>query len=253
VANYALLEWPDNIAILDNPPSEYFPKFFDQYVPKHEQDFARFVHALPADWEVMEYDKFLEERRRLMAKVIRSGFEKLVTGIDGGQAIEETPLTVAELVAAGESEGVEFKGSLFVSQNPDIPERVIVGSVIKTIAAFLNSTGGTLAIGVADDGALVGIEGDLTLKSFNVDQFINALATLIIEKIGAVPVHRCRIRIEHVGDTKVCLVDVLPSSKPVYAETDKGKGLFYVRAANTTRQLDHQETVEYVKERWGLD
>lgn len=103
VANYALLEWPDNNAIKDTPPSEYFPAMFEKYVPKSEEDSARFIHALPDGWEDMEYDKFLVERRRLIAKVVRAGFEKLATGIDHASAIEEATLSTADLIAIGES------------------------------------------------------------------------------------------------------------------------------------------------------
>lgn len=81
---------------------------------------------------------------------------------------------------------------------------------------------------------------------------MNSLVTLIIERIDMSSVHRCHLRLEQADGHTVCLVEVSPSSKPVFAETDKGKGLFYIRAANTTRQLDHKETIEYVKERWGL-
>jgi hypothetical protein len=34
-------------------------------------------HALPENWQTMAYPDFLVERRRLMAGVIRSGFESL--------------------------------------------------------------------------------------------------------------------------------------------------------------------------------
>lgn len=36
-----------------------------------------FWHALPEGWETMAYEDFLTQRRRLMAKVIRAGFESL--------------------------------------------------------------------------------------------------------------------------------------------------------------------------------
>ena len=146
-----------------------------------------------------------------------------------------------------------LSSSLMASIKPEIPEKVIIGACIKTIAAFLNTEGGTLAIGVADDGSVLGIEADLEKKNLSVDQFQNALTSLIIDKIDTNSIHRCRIRIVAKNEMTVCLVDVKPSAKPVYAETDKGKGLFFVRASNTTRQLDHKETVEYVKERWGLE
>jgi len=126
---------------------------FANHVAESEREKVRFWHALPEGWEAMEYDTFLDQRRHLIAKVIQAGYAKLAEGIDPFDQVPPTipPPTVAELVAAGESETVEFKSSLFHSYKPEIPAKVITGSVIKTVAAFLNTSGGTLAIGMADD------------------------------------------------------------------------------------------------------
>jgi hypothetical protein len=254
VANYALVEWPDNITISDKPPAEYFPALFAERVPPGERDRVRFWHALPEGWELMDYDTFTAERQRLLAQVIKAGFEKLATGADPtfAGAIPDTPPTVDELVAQGESLTVEFKGSLVHSYRPDVPAQVIVGSVVKTIAALLNSEGGTLAIGVDDDGNTLGIEPDLALKGFNLDNFENFLVTTLSQAIDPVAATRCRIRFEQRDGKQVCLVDVERSSRPVYADTDKGKRLFYVRAGNTTRILETKDAVNYIADRFGI-
>ncbi len=253
VANYALLEWPDNIKVGAKAPHEYFPTMFDQHVAPGDADKVRFWHALPDGWENLSYDEFLEQRRKLMAKVVRAGFEKLVSGADPfTPPPPPPPPTAAQLIAQGESLEVEFKSSAFYSYTPDVPEKLITGSVIKTVAAFLNSHGGTLLIGATDDGLIVGIEPDLTLKKFDVDKYENALRTLLINAIGAVPASKCKTRFEHVDGKTVCLVDVEAGARPTYADSDKGKGVFFVRHGNTTRQLDTKETVEYVADRWGL-
>jgi hypothetical protein len=73
IANFALVEWPDNIAISDDPPSEYFGKLAHRL-----SDEDRYWHALPDGWENMPYEEFLPARRKLMARVIRDGFSRLV-------------------------------------------------------------------------------------------------------------------------------------------------------------------------------
>jgi predicted HTH transcriptional regulator len=160
--------------------------------------------------------------------------------------------TVAELVELGESLDVEFKSSLWYSHMPDVPEKVIVESVAKTVAAFLNTSGGTLAIGVADDGSILGLAHDLDHKRMDLDKFENALQTILLNAVGTVAATRCKTRFETVGDKVVSLVDVEAASKPVYATGEKGKAAFYVRAGNTTRLLDTKETVEYIQDRWGV-
>jgi len=77
VANMALLEWPDNIDISDDPPSEYVPTLKAR-IPAQDWETMHDLHALPKNWENMEYQQFLAERRLLMAQIIRRGFETLV-------------------------------------------------------------------------------------------------------------------------------------------------------------------------------
>jgi len=75
-ANYALVEWSDNIDISDKPPREYVPKFEARFTSEEIQNMHRW-HALPERWYEMEYSIFLQERRKRMADVIRQGFGKI--------------------------------------------------------------------------------------------------------------------------------------------------------------------------------
>lgn len=76
MANYALLEWPDNIDISDDPPTDYVPKIRARFQTGEWQHMLE-LHALPEGWEQMGYPDFLMARRRLMADIIRRGFETL--------------------------------------------------------------------------------------------------------------------------------------------------------------------------------
>ena len=80
LANFALLEWPENISIGDAPPAEYVSKIRDGRFPSNSSDqWGRMceLHALPENWHQMPYETFLHERRKLMAGIIRRGFETL--------------------------------------------------------------------------------------------------------------------------------------------------------------------------------
>jgi hypothetical protein len=76
IANYALLEWPDNVDISDTPPYEYIPGIQQRFSQEAWVQMAD-LHALPSGWEKMDYDTFLKERRRLIAGIIKKGFEAL--------------------------------------------------------------------------------------------------------------------------------------------------------------------------------
>lgn len=79
IANYALVEWSDNITISDQPPSTYVPQY-EGRVSQQELERMYFWHALPRDWYQMDYATFLEERRKRIAEVIHQGFETLRRG-----------------------------------------------------------------------------------------------------------------------------------------------------------------------------
>lgn len=76
IANYALLEWPDNNKAGARAPMEYVP---DLKRGMGESVWARMceLHALPKNWASMDYGEFLQQRRKLMASIIRRGFESL--------------------------------------------------------------------------------------------------------------------------------------------------------------------------------
>jgi hypothetical protein len=76
VANFALVEWPDNLAIKDSPPREYVPRIREQF---NEHQWVRMCreNSLPEGWEEMAYDDFLQQRRALMAQSIRNGFDSI--------------------------------------------------------------------------------------------------------------------------------------------------------------------------------
>ncbi|MFB6271372.1 MAG: DUF262 domain-containing protein [Salinibacter sp.] len=76
IANYALLEYPDNIDISDQPPAEYFPDLINRYEGGNREEMMK-DHALWERWWELPYDEFLQKRRQRIADVIRRGFEGL--------------------------------------------------------------------------------------------------------------------------------------------------------------------------------
>jgi hypothetical protein len=77
IANFALVEWDDNISISDSAPSDYWPKYADRFEPAALQAMMQW-HALPPNWWTLDYDAFLNARRPLIADVIRQGYLKLL-------------------------------------------------------------------------------------------------------------------------------------------------------------------------------
>lgn len=78
IANYALVEWDDNIGISDAPPTQYWPKYAERFDDATLTEMMRW-HALPPKWWTMDYEQFLAARRPLIADVIRQGYQKLLS------------------------------------------------------------------------------------------------------------------------------------------------------------------------------
>ena len=76
IANYALIEWSDNIDISDTSPSEYLPHYVERLTIEDKKKMY-YWHALPNDWEQMKYSDFLVERRKRIALVIKDAYEKI--------------------------------------------------------------------------------------------------------------------------------------------------------------------------------
>lgn len=76
IANFALVEWSDNIAISDKEPKVYFP-IYEQRFTNEDLNKMKFWHALPENWQEMNYRDFLSERRKLIATVVETAFSKL--------------------------------------------------------------------------------------------------------------------------------------------------------------------------------
>ena len=78
IANYALVEWSDNIQISDSSPGEYWPKYKVRLKSDDLKQMS-YWHALPDNWEKMDYFKFLSSRRIKIANIIKNGFSTLNT------------------------------------------------------------------------------------------------------------------------------------------------------------------------------
>jgi hypothetical protein len=158
---------------------------------------------------------------------------------------------IAALLAAGESSTLEFKSSARWDRKENRPSKVLEQVIVKTVAAFLNSEGGTLLIGVDDDRKPVGLADDYkTLgKRQDRDGFENWLTTLLLDSLGKETCLLIHIKFGKLDGCDICVVDASPSPKPVYVKEANAENL-YIRTGNSTRLLTSREAVEYVKQHW---
>lgn len=159
---------------------------------------------------------------------------------------------ISDLISQDEGPELEFKSSL----RWDIKKQEIVDylehPVLKTLAAFLNTHGGTLIIGLGDEGEVLGLEKDY--QSFsrkpNRDGFQLHLMEIIANNLGEQSCQLTGIHFENIDGRDLCLITVRPSSEPVFMSKKKD---FFIRRGNSTRELPPDEMVKYCMRHWAVN
>jgi hypothetical protein len=160
---------------------------------------------------------------------------------------------IAALIAAGESATVEFKSSVRWDVRESRLNEPLKFSVIKTVAAFLNSNGGTLLIGVDDDRKILGLQGDYSAfkKADSQDAFENWLTTQLLDQFGKPAARLFSIHFHEIGRQQICRIIAEPSPVPVFVNEKDGKSeQLYIRTGNSSRALTTREVLEYSRHRW---
>jgi len=158
---------------------------------------------------------------------------------------------VSHIIEEGEGFLTEFKETLRYDRRRKIVNKEVERMVMKTIVAFLNAKGGTILIGVSDDGSVVGLEDDYkTLPKKNRDGFENHLSMLVKTMIGLPFAKYVSVKFEKIKGVEICLVSVGESHRPAYLSNGGQKEDFFVRVGNSTQPFSMSETEEYIKTRW---
>ena len=154
--------------------------------------------------------------------------------------------STATLIENGESEFVEFKSTLRYNLHTNKFDKNIEHAALKTIAAFLNSAGGTLLVGVDDHKNLLGLEKDNFKDD---DHMLLHLTKMIQERIGIKQTQYVRAIIETKESLKILRIDVRPSTSPAYLEHN-GEEYLYVRTGPATTRMNVSEVYTYIKSRF---
>ena len=153
--------------------------------------------------------------------------------------------SIQRLIAAGEGRTIEFKSTMRMNLHTQKAGKEIEIAWLKAVAAFMNTDGGTLLLGVADDGQIVGLEQD----SFaNEDKCRLHFKNLINQHIGAELSKYLRFAIVPMDDKEVGVVSCARSSEPVYLKTGKNEA-FYIRSGPSSDELPVSKVVAYIQNR----
>jgi hypothetical protein len=244
IANFAPVEWPENLKIGKKPPSAYVPPL-DHKLTGAQREQMYGWHALPHLWWELPYEEFLLKRRVRMARVIQQAWDLLTAGAP--PTPEPMPIVIKDLIAGGETDAVEFKSTLRINLHTgQVDERMHL-SALKTIAAFLNAKGGTLLVGIADSGEVLGVQTD----GFpNEDKMQLHLINLVRDRIGEVFLPYIHPHFEDHNGQVIMAVRCEKGPKAAFVK-DGTLQRFFVRGGNATTELTGSSITEYAKQRFG--
>jgi hypothetical protein len=171
------------------------------------------------------------------------------------QNLEREPqkVPIELLLKEGEGEQIEFKQTLRWDVQQDALHKPLEDQCLKAIAAFANSKGGTLLIGVCDDGRVPGLDSDLATVAGSRDKFDLHLTNLIKSRFSASFRAGCvSVSYPTVHEKLVCRVDVKPSRTPVYLAIKDVQGQasdrLIVRLGASSQEIPLSQVVAYVRE-----
>lgn len=159
-----------------------------------------------------------------------------------------------KIIQSGENELVEFKESwrYDVIKHEVDSSKVVKKSAIKAIVAFMNTNGGTLYIGVNDQGVVTGLESADFLqykrKNYGVlqqqDDLRKDIDNSLDTAIGTIHSTLKKLHFDIIDNKTIAVISVEPSKEPVFYEKQ-----LYVRSSASSRLLDTEEFYKFMKER----
>lgn len=165
----------------------------------------------------------------------------------------EPDISLTELLRTGESSTVEFKSTARWNLHTRERDDRIELAIARTVAGFLNADGGTLIIGVDDNGKPIGLSHDLSLmKEPDLDRYELWINDFLEVTLGKPALTFLSTRFVPVGDEQVVVIKVEPAAQPIFVNEPKGQRTadFYVRMGNSTRKLQTDEFATYRQSRW---
>jgi hypothetical protein len=165
-----------------------------------------------------------------------------------------TPLSVikpvAELITAGEGQFMEFKSSILWDHRQQKMNKNLSVPIIKNCAAFMNTAGGTLLVGIDDGGSVLGLEADYkVMKKPNPDGFELIFNNAFSRMVGAEFRQFVQLSFPEIEGKTICLIAVQPGTSPVYFR-HQGKEEFYIRAGNASQPLPVSKATAYIQDRF---
>ena len=180
--------------------------------------------------------------------------DRILKGVENTTlaSVDPDPVTLVQL---DESRTLEFKSSMRFCFKTEEPKQYIEEAIIKAVAAFSNTIGGILVIGVDDDSKVLGLDHDYeTFKKKDRDGFELHFSRLLMNAFGeAYMASHIGTRFEAIDGKDIYIVDIKRSETLKFVEkVDKSgqrKKILYSRFSNSSEEIPADQLQEYIQNR----
>jgi len=221
---------------------EQFPDALElQLIPENEEL-----------WVLEKYEDFLKERRRMLSDAMNDFLGQITASEDS-----EIILGIDDLLEVGETSFLELKTTFHWDSSKNMINEEFRDAILKTIAGFSNSDGGTLLIGVSKDKEIMGLEDDYNTFSENSQEFKENLDSLIQHSYNdEFDTDLISISYPLVNEIEICQIDIKKSDTPAFLKLTDKYGLtnehFCVRFGNSTDEYQGEKIPTYIRQRFDV-
>lgn len=152
---------------------------------------------------------------------------------------------ILKMIEKGENDFTEFKSTIRMNLFAKKPGKEIELAWLKSVVAFCNTNGGTILIGVNDDGEILGLEADVFQ---NDDKCLLHVQSLLKDHVGMEFTKYINYKLHTSGDKKILAVHCTPSPEPLFL-INNSKEQFYVRSGPASIELPTSKALKYIKDR----
>lgn len=243
IANIAFLTKRNNAIKSNKLPQEYFRTIINER--GEDALTAQNITLDDALWSLDSYEDFLKDRRKRLVQ----GINDLMKSLEKEEPKKEKP--IEEILKEGETFTIELKSSLRWDYRENKVNKELEHPILKTLTGFMNSDGGTLYVGVSNEGEILGIEKDYnTLGSDkNWDGWSKAFTNVVNNRIGKDFHKFIKPQPIQINGKTIVKINVSESTRPAWLDPDD-KAEYHIRAGTTTQSLNPKEAIAYIKDKF---
>ncbi len=145
------------------------------------------------------------------------------------------------LIKKGEDEVLEFKSTYKWDINKNKMNKELPHEISIALCAFLNSEGGTLLIGITDNGKVYGLEKDIKLFK-TLDKLQQDITNTIRRDLGGSGMD-FKMSTKKINSKIICIIEIDSSKNSVFYKNRE----FYIRRGSASHNLNPKETYDYIQ------